>query len=102
MSDFVVPPPAGEPQKSIDDPGSTAQASNRPTEAKVKASTVTAGSIAGLILVILSAVEGDQLIEGLPDWVPIVLGTAVTVLSTFAAGYRAPHTPRRDLPVNKR
>jgi hypothetical protein len=69
-------------------------AGSHPVEAKVKASTITAGTVAAVLLVILSAVQSSQIIHGVPDWVPVVIGAAVTALGTFTGGYQAPHTPR--------
>lgn len=73
-----------------------------PIVAKVKASTAGATAVAGLTLTILSAVQGDQLIAGWPDWVPVALGMCIAALTTFLAGYNAPHTARPDLPPDRR
>ena len=73
-----------------------------PIEKKVKASTVSAGAIVALLTTVLSVVENDQLVEGLPDWVPVLLATLISAGTTFAAGRSAPHTARPDLPRAER
>lgn len=73
-----------------------------PVEKKVKASTFSAAALVALITTILSVVEGDQLVEGWPDWVPILLATLISAGGTFAAGRKAPHTARPDLPMSQR
>lgn len=73
-----------------------------PTEKKVTASTMSAGAIVALLTTVLSVVENDQLIEGLPDWVAVLIATLISAGGTYAAGYKAPHTARRDLPANQR
>lgn len=98
---YVTPPEPVDPINP-DNPASTAQAANQPVEAKTKASTISATAIAGVILTILSTIEGDQLVEGLPDWVSVLIGMIIAALGTFAAGYNAPHTARPDLPQRKR
>jgi uncharacterized membrane protein YccC len=85
-----------------DDPQATAKAAAQPVEKKVTASTVTAGGILALILAVLSVVENDQLVEGLPDWVSVLVGTIVAAGGTYLAGHQAPHTPRPDLPADQR
>ncbi len=73
-----------------------------PTEKKVKVATGAAGAIVALIVTILSVVEGDQLIEGTPDWLPILFSVLIAAGTTFTAGRSAPHTARPDLPINQR
>lgn len=82
------------------DPGYQAQTA--PVEKKVKASTISAGAIVALITLVLSVIENDQLVEGLPDWVSVLIATLISAGGTFAAGHQAPHTARRDLPASKR
>lgn len=74
----------------------------KPVEAKTKAGTLSAAAIAGVVLTILSTIQSDQLISGLPDWVAVVIGVAVSAIGTYLAAYNAPHTPRPDLPTEKR
>ena len=73
-----------------------------PIEKKVTASTFTAGGVAALLVAILATVENDQLVEGLPDWVAILIATLISAGTTFAAGRSAPHTARPDLPPDQR
>ncbi len=73
-----------------------------PTEKKVKAATGAAGAIVALIVTILSVVEGDQLMEGTPDWIPVLISMLIAAGATFGAGRAAPHTARPDLPINQR
>ncbi len=73
-----------------------------PTEKKVTAATVGAAGIVALITTILSVVENDQLVEGWPDWVPVLLSVLIAAGATFGAGRQAPHTARPDLPINQR
>lgn len=73
-----------------------------PVEKKVVASTVTTGAVVALLTTILSLVEGDQLFEGVPDWVAVLVGSLLAAGSAFAAGRSAPHTARRDLPPAQR
>ncbi|GII89726.1 hypothetical protein Ssi03_77160 [Sphaerisporangium siamense] len=77
--------------------------SKRPVEAKVKAAGVGAflGSIG--LLAILQAVDADHsLIDFLPDWLETVLIPLIPTGITVAAGWRAQHTPRPDLPDDQR
>lgn len=73
-----------------------------PTEKKVTAATFTATSVVGLLVAVLSLVEGDQLVEGLPDWVSVLVAMLISAGGTFLAGRSAPHTPRPDLPPEQR
>ncbi len=75
---------------------------NPPTEKKVKAATGAAGAVVALIVTLLSVVEGDQLMEGTPDWIPVLISVLIAAGATFGAGRAAPHTARPDLPVNQR
>lgn len=71
-------------------------------EQKVKVSTLTAGGVAAIVLAGLSVIQSDQLINGVPDWVPVVIGALITALTTFTGGYNAPHESRNDLPAAER
>lgn len=73
-----------------------------PIEKKVIASAFSTGALVALLTAILSLVEGDQLIEGTPDWVPVVLGSLIAAGGAFTAGRAAPHTARPDLPPAQR
>lgn len=73
-----------------------------PVEKKVVASTFSAGAIVALLVSILSLIEGDQMVEGTPDWVPVLLTSLIAAGAAFGAGRAAPHTARPDLPMSKR
>lgn len=73
-----------------------------PTEKKVTASTGAAGGAVALIVAVLALAENDQLIEGLPDWIPLLVSVVIAAGSAFLAGRNAPHTARPDLAANKR
>jgi hypothetical protein len=73
-----------------------------PVEKKVTAATSTAAAVVALITTVLALVENDQLIEGTPDWIPVLISMLIAAGTTFAAGRRAPHTARPDLPINQR
>ncbi len=75
---------------------------DQPTEKKVKAATGAAGAVVALIVTLLSVAEGDQLMEGTPDWIPVLISVLIAAGATFGAGRAAPHTARPDLPVNQR
>jgi hypothetical protein len=62
----------------------------RVVETKVKAAT-TAATLVSLAVSLL----GLSVFHGaVPDWVTAVVGTAVTGVLTFTAGWLAKHTPR--------
>lgn len=59
-------------------------------ERKVKASTTAATIVGGIVFVL-----GLYVFHGVvPDWVTAAVGTLVTGLLTFIAGWIAKHTPR--------
>ncbi len=74
-----------------------------PIEHKVRwASTATyLGTV--LLLALLDTVSADPtLLSPLPDWLEVPLVALVPTLVVLLAGIRAPHTPRPDLPMDKR
>lgn len=73
-----------------------------PVEKKVTAASGTTALVVAFLIAALSLAEGDQLIEGFPDWVPIALGSLLAAGSAFLAGKSAPHTARPDLPDSER
>ncbi len=74
-----------------------------PVESKVKwAGTATyLGTV--LLLALLDTVSADPtLLSPLPDWLEVPLVALVPTFVVLLAGIRAPHTPRPDLPMDKR
>lgn len=62
----------------------------QPVERKVKAGTWAATLTAGVLSLL-----GLYVFHGVvPDWVSVLVETAVTGALTFLAAYRAKHTPR--------
>jgi hypothetical protein len=77
--------------------------SKPPTELKVKLASLGAylGSVA--ILGVLQAVDADHsMIAFLPDWLEAVTLPLVPTGIAWAAGRKAKHTPRPDLPQSQR
>lgn len=85
----------------FDDDAHTPRA-DPPIEKKVTASTTAATGLVGMLVAVLALVEGDQLMEGLPDWVSVLLAMLIAAGGTFLAGKSAPHTARPDLPSHER
>jgi hypothetical protein len=71
--------------------------SRPPVEAKVAAATAVS-LLAGAVVALLNGLaDTPALLAGLPLWASGLLVALVPALLTLAAGYAAPHTPRRDL-----
>ncbi|MEO3857705.1 hypothetical protein [Acrocarpospora sp. B8E8] len=76
---------------------------SRPVEAKVKAMTLTSYFVGVAGMAILQVVADDpSLISFLPDWVEAIVLPLVPTGLAALAGYKAKHTPRPDLPANRR
>jgi len=92
-----------DPDSGASTPGG-AHAGNAaaPTEKKVTAATGATAAAVALLTSILALTENDQLIEGMPDWVPVLLSVLIAAGSAFGAGRSAPHTARPDLPRSQR
>ncbi|MFI6909634.1 hypothetical protein ACIBKY_50825 [Nonomuraea sp. NPDC050394] len=83
--------------------GDPIQYGKPPVERKVTAAT--AGSYLGLLagLTVLQAINADlDLIAFLPDWLETLAVPLVPGLITYVSGYKAKHTRRPDLPLDRR
>ncbi|MGI5292634.1 hypothetical protein ACQEVF_58835 [Nonomuraea polychroma] len=77
--------------------------SKPPVETKVKAMTLTSylAGVAGMA--VLQAVSADpSMIAFLPDWVEAITLPLLPTALAAVAGFKARHTPRRDLPDDQR
>lgn len=69
-----------------------------PVEQKVKASTIGATLVTVILAALAAFGDNEQLLPGLPDWVPVLIAAVLTGGATFQAGFSAKHTPRPELP----
>jgi hypothetical protein len=67
-----------------------------PIAPKVKWAALAGALGSAVLAVIISAMNGGDIISGVPDWVPTVLLTIVGGLAPGIAGYAAPHQPRPE------
>ena len=65
-----------------------------PVAPKVKWSALASALLALIITGLPSILSNAEIVQGLPDWVVILLGVIVSGGGTFAAGYSAPHQER--------
>ncbi|MET9462959.1 holin [Streptomyces canus] len=71
---------------------------NRPIESKVKWATAAAYLTSSGLLGVLAAVQDNaRVLEPLPDSISPLVLALVPGLLTYAAGWKASHTPRPDL-----
>lgn len=76
----------------------TTPAPKGPVEKKVKASAYATYGGVVLLMLIMQGVSNDPgMIAFLPDWLETLIIPLVPAGLTWAAGYRAKHTPRPDL-----
>ncbi|MEU7911299.1 hypothetical protein [Microbispora bryophytorum] len=74
-----------------------------PVEWKVKAMALTSYLAGVALLAVLQVVsDNPSLIAFLPDWIEAIGLPLLPTALAAAAGYKARHTPRPDLPADQR
>ncbi len=75
-------------------------------ERKVTAATSTVGGVLGVVVTVLTILQGTAgVLDHAPAWAVALIGAAVAVATTVATywnAYAAPHTARPDLPERQR
>lgn len=74
-----------------------------PVETKVKVTSTMTYLCTVALLAVLQAVSDDpNMLSPLPDWAEVPLVAILPTVIVLLAGIGAKHTPRPDLPMDKR